>query len=233
MTELLQPLTARPPHEDARAILAILFRNRRLLPLAEGESEQCTEAELAVHHAKLLPAVAARRPLELILPAFPAKSSNRAKTLGDLPDLGEQLGLARLQELCDEIRAVYAPGASVTICSDGRVFSDLVGVSRRGGHALPRGAQGDDGAHRRAGPARVRSGRRVRCARLRLDARGAAGRARRVDRRAQAARARVGRGARALQRHPPLHLRGRARGRRGRREPQPAARALPSRSPIA
>lgn len=29
----------------------------------------------------------------------------------------------------DQIREIYAPGAKVTICSDGRVFSDLVAVT--------------------------------------------------------------------------------------------------------
>jgi pyoverdine/dityrosine biosynthesis protein Dit1 len=129
VTGLLPHLApARSLDEEARAVLAVLLRGRRLLPSEAGD-DGAHEGESAVHFPKLLPLLAARRPLELILPAFPAKSANRRKTLGDLPDLGEQLGLARLQSLCDEIRALYAPGASVTICSDGRVFSDLVGVS--------------------------------------------------------------------------------------------------------
>jgi pyoverdine/dityrosine biosynthesis protein Dit1 len=69
------------------------------------------------------------RPIEFILPAFPAKSPNPQKTLGHLPDYGEVLGLRRLNELCARIGEVYAHGASVAICSDGRVFSDLVGVA--------------------------------------------------------------------------------------------------------
>lgn len=129
VTELLpDPAPTRSLDEEARAVLAVLLRGRRLLA-SEAEEDGAHERELAVHFPKLLPLLAARRPLELILPAFPAKSANRRKTLGDLPDLGERLGLARLQSLCDEIRALYAPGATVTICSDGRVFSDLVGVS--------------------------------------------------------------------------------------------------------
>ncbi len=128
VTGVLQPAPARSLEDETHAVLAVLLRGRRLLPI-EPAGDGARGAELAVHVPKLLPLLAARRPIELILPAFPAKSSNRRKTLGDLPDLGEQLGLARLQELCDEIRALYTPGASVTICSDGRVFSDLVGVS--------------------------------------------------------------------------------------------------------
>jgi pyoverdine/dityrosine biosynthesis protein Dit1 len=125
---VLQSAAVSAPSAEAHAILNLLLRGRRLL---EGEDDGAppSAAELAVHCPKLLPVLAARRTIELILPAFPAKSSNRRKTLGDLPDLGEQLGLQRLQQLCDEVRALYAPGATVTICSDGRVFSDLVGVS--------------------------------------------------------------------------------------------------------
>ncbi len=67
--------------------------------------------------------------LVFLLPAFPAKSSNRRKTEGPAPDLGELLGLQNLERMCREIEAVYAPGARVVIASDGRVFRDLVMVS--------------------------------------------------------------------------------------------------------
>lgn len=33
-----------------------------------------------------------------------------------------------LAGLCDQISAVYEPGARITICADGRVFADLIGV---------------------------------------------------------------------------------------------------------
>jgi pyoverdine/dityrosine biosynthesis protein Dit1 len=66
-----------------------------------------------------------------VLPAFPAKSPNPGKTLGSLPDYGEVLALRRLDETCARITQLYPPGACLTICSDGRVFSDLVLVSDR------------------------------------------------------------------------------------------------------
>ena len=66
--------------------------------------------------------------LNFLLPAFPAKSPNRLKTAGNLPDYAEVLGLERLQSICEAIEHVYEPGAIVTICSDGRVFNDLVRV---------------------------------------------------------------------------------------------------------
>lgn len=82
-----------------------------------------------VHHRKISEAVSAGRPIQMILPAFPAKSSNRQKTLGILPDFGEVLALKRLNELCETIAQIYEPGARLVVCSDGRVFSDLVQVS--------------------------------------------------------------------------------------------------------
>lgn len=67
--------------------------------------------------------------LQFILPAFPAKSPNSEKTLGTLPDMGEVVSLQRLQSFCESVRRLYGPGAEVVICSDGRVFSDLVLVN--------------------------------------------------------------------------------------------------------
>lgn len=67
-------------------------------------------------------------PLKFLLPAFPAKSPSQQKTAGVLPDLGEVIALQALNRLCARIAARYAPGAQVLICSDGRIFSDVVGV---------------------------------------------------------------------------------------------------------
>ena len=42
---------------------------------------------------------------------------------GALPDLGEELALARLHNLCEDIGKVYEHGAQVTIATDGLVFN--------------------------------------------------------------------------------------------------------------
>lgn len=115
-----QNKTYSPASQTALEILAILLRHGNTL----GES-----AGLDHHLARIETLVQGNRPLELVLPAFPAKSPNRQKTISHLPDYAEVLGLERLQSLCDSISAVYAPGAHAVICSDGRVFSDLVLVS--------------------------------------------------------------------------------------------------------
>jgi len=41
---------------------------------------------------------------------------------GCLPDLGEELALARLNSLCKDIEKVYPKGAELTIATDGLVF---------------------------------------------------------------------------------------------------------------
>ncbi|KAJ5341549.1 hypothetical protein N7541_010673 [Penicillium brevicompactum] len=73
--------------------------------------------------------VTANRAIPMVLPAFPMKSNNRMdKVLGPLPDLGEELGLARLVNLCRDIKAVYPPGAIVVIVTDGICYNDLTGI---------------------------------------------------------------------------------------------------------
>jgi pyoverdine/dityrosine biosynthesis protein Dit1 len=114
-------------HRDvAGAILDRVFRNNRVLP---GVAQGLTPAAEALHRPRIESAVRAGQPIELVLPAFPAKAPNPKKVLGALPDLAEQRALQRLSELLDEIETVYAPGALLTICSDGHVFADAVGLT--------------------------------------------------------------------------------------------------------
>ena len=61
--------------------------------------------------------------------AFPAKSPNRQKVLGSLPDLAERIALDFLRSMCEHIGHFYEPGARITVCSDGHVFGDLISVS--------------------------------------------------------------------------------------------------------
>ncbi|ETS80547.1 hypothetical protein PFICI_08076 [Pestalotiopsis fici W106-1] len=68
--------------------------------------------------------------IPMVLPAFPSKSINfRDKVLGTLPDLGEELALDRLNDLCSQIQKIYRPGAMVLIATDGACYNDLTGVS--------------------------------------------------------------------------------------------------------
>ncbi|KAI3322286.1 Pyoverdine/dityrosine biosynthesis protein-domain-containing protein [Xylariaceae sp. AK1471] len=67
--------------------------------------------------------------IRLIMPAFPWKSVNRVeKVTGTLPDLGEELALYRLNQMCEDIKTIYPLGGQVYIATDGLVFDDVVGI---------------------------------------------------------------------------------------------------------
>ncbi|MCI4671848.1 MAG: L-tyrosine/L-tryptophan isonitrile synthase family protein [Bacteroidia bacterium] len=112
-----------------REILKVIFNIRKLSdpkdPCANKPCESCFE----LHEASINFFTSQNKAIHFILPAFPAKSPNSSKTLGKLPDLGEEIALKSLESLCQEIESIYKAGAQVTICSDGRIFSELVGVS--------------------------------------------------------------------------------------------------------
>jgi pyoverdine/dityrosine biosynthesis protein Dit1 len=114
------------PAEIARSILIDVMKSRRF----SGPHSACVVSPcqrcLAPHLAKVVSAVALGLPVTFVLPAFPGKSPNRTKVLGPLPDMAERKALEFLQLLCDRIRVYYDPGARVILCSDGRVFSDVV-----------------------------------------------------------------------------------------------------------
>jgi pyoverdine/dityrosine biosynthesis protein Dit1 len=68
-----------------------------------------------------------RQPVKMILPSFPWKSVNRVdKVTGALPDLGEELALARLDAICVDIGKVYEHGAEIYIATDGLVFNGML-----------------------------------------------------------------------------------------------------------
>ncbi|KAK8112313.1 uncharacterized protein PG998_008770 [Apiospora kogelbergensis] len=121
-----KPVAAAPCRETASRILAVIERYRLLCP---GQPS-------AESHAKFLEQIAARvaggREIRMCLPAFPFKSPNTAtKVLGRLPDKAEEFALAHLHGMCAAIGDSYAPGARLTIISDGLVYNDLLGVSDR------------------------------------------------------------------------------------------------------
>jgi pyoverdine/dityrosine biosynthesis protein Dit1/AcrR family transcriptional regulator len=128
LAPLLEPEPDAAHTATSERILRTLFRHRRLQPDAGACAEDPCEQCLGLHLPKVRRFVAGNEPVHLLLPAFPAKSPNTSKVLGRLPDMAEELALEFLEGVCREIREFYAPGARVTVCSDGRVFSDLVGV---------------------------------------------------------------------------------------------------------
>jgi pyoverdine/dityrosine biosynthesis protein Dit1 len=116
------------PEAIAKDILADVMQFRRFSgPQASCVTSPCQSCS-APHLSKVISAVALGLPVTFVLPAFPGKSPNPAKVLGPLPDMAERRALEFLQQLCDRIRRYYSPGARVILCSDGRVFSDVVGM---------------------------------------------------------------------------------------------------------
>lgn len=123
-----------PPGERALDIARLLLDRQRRpgtgrsgrLP-GQCEESPCTRC-LAAQAAPVESFVREGLPVRLVLPAFPGKSPNRAKVLGRLPDMAEGSALAFLDSLSARIRRIHPPGAELVICSDGRVFSDAVGI---------------------------------------------------------------------------------------------------------
>ncbi|MEV4436767.1 isocyanide synthase family protein [Streptomyces sp. NPDC049585] len=114
----------------AQRVMELVLRHQRTAsahdarPPAGGSCPACRDA----HLPQVERYVAAGEPVLFVLPAFPGKSPNTAKVLGALPDTAERLALEFLAGLTRRIREVYAPGARILICSDGRVFGDVVGI---------------------------------------------------------------------------------------------------------
>ncbi|MGE4232014.1 MAG: L-tyrosine/L-tryptophan isonitrile synthase family protein [Bacteriovoracia bacterium] len=108
-------------------ILAVIFRYRRSLEDAHEERHFCEQCNFP-HIQRIQEFISKNEPIHFVLPAFPAKSPNLKKVIGKLPDLGEVVALRFLNEICNEIKTLYSAGAKITICSDGRVFNDLLRV---------------------------------------------------------------------------------------------------------
>lgn len=115
--------------EIGRRIMAVLMQFRRITRDEEACAGATCQACVAPHWDKIIATVRQNKPIRLVLPAFPGKSPNPAKVLGSLPDMGEQLALEFLNTLCHKMGEFYPPGAQVILCSDGRVFSDVIGMS--------------------------------------------------------------------------------------------------------
>ena len=129
LSELLLEGKSDKSQSKSRQVLNVIFNHRK----SSGFDKDCLQNDCEVciekHLASIDYFVSTNQPIHFILPAFPAKSPNKMKVLGELPDLGEETALITLENMCDEITDAYPPGAQVTICSDGRIFADLVGVS--------------------------------------------------------------------------------------------------------
>lgn len=112
----------------AKRILAEVMLYRRessLNPLCRVED--CSECA-SPHLAKIISAIENNKAVSFVLPAFPGKSPNPEKVFSHLPDHAERIALDFLGNLCRRVQAIYPPGMHIIVCSDGRVFSDIVGM---------------------------------------------------------------------------------------------------------
>lgn len=121
------------------AVLDLIMGHQRLLLDPGGTHGDSCEHCRAAQRDKIDGHVRAGRAIPMLLPAFPAKSPNPDKVLGHLPDLAEELSVAFLEALCVRVGEVHPPGAHLIICSDGRVFNDLVRIPDEHVSAYQRG----------------------------------------------------------------------------------------------
>lgn len=135
-------MTIQEVHSTTIQLLELLMSQRRATEDAENTCQGILCVACQLHpKQKILQTVQDHIPLSLVLPAFPAKSANRKKTLSAKPDLGEVMGLTHLNEWCKKMQELYEPGVKLIICSDGRVFNDLVLVSDPDVDTYQRGIQ--------------------------------------------------------------------------------------------
>ena len=124
---LLSPEKGAAVDDDvAEDVLRLIFSHRRVHP---GVPAKPSVEALRLHLPRVRTFLSRRTPIEIVLPAFPAKANNPHKVLGAEPDSAEVLAIRFLASLLDEVAALYPPGARLTICSDGHVFADTVGVT--------------------------------------------------------------------------------------------------------
>lgn len=121
-------LSDQSSHAQATEILGLVMKHRRVAAQSPCEGSLCMTC-LRPHLDRVIKAIGRDEPVVFVLPSFPGKSPNPGKVLGPTPDMAERQSLAFLNDLCNRIGAVYAPGARIILCSDGRVFSDAVGMN--------------------------------------------------------------------------------------------------------
>jgi L-tyrosine isonitrile synthase len=114
--------------EMAKRILAEVLVFRRVPESIDSCGDINCQTCSSLHLPKIISAVKKNKPVTFVLPAFPGKSPNPEKVLGPLPDHAERLSLNFLGNLSQGIKKFYNPGIKIILCSDGRVFSDVVGM---------------------------------------------------------------------------------------------------------
>ena len=133
-----EPTNAYPSSTEIRAIKAPEVKHKDamakitydIMTIVEGygQNERNSQNNLWLGRVNFEPIVRTHvekgHIIPLVLPAFPWKSVNKVeKVIGAVPDLGEEFALGRLNNICEDIKAIYSPGAYVLITSDGLVYN--------------------------------------------------------------------------------------------------------------
>lgn len=61
---------------------------------------------------------------------FPAKSPSTQKVFSPYPDYGEYVALKQMYQFACDINKFYKYGCKILIIADGRVYGDLIGISK-------------------------------------------------------------------------------------------------------
>lgn len=112
------------PTSTTDKILAILAPHRRI-PSSEAQTRKLSEFSSAITDT-VDQFVKDGKKIRMVMPAFPQKSPVREKTLGDKPDMAEIISLQHLNDLCEQIKAVYPTGAEIVIYNDGFSFDGVL-----------------------------------------------------------------------------------------------------------
>ena len=77
--------------------------------------------------SKIHDAMNTNRPIEIVLPTLPFKNQNVMATGHSIgwTDLGEYLCMLQMKTIVESVKKVYAPGAKITLLTDGTVYADL------------------------------------------------------------------------------------------------------------
>jgi pyoverdine/dityrosine biosynthesis protein Dit1 len=114
-----KPPLSRSITERARAASVVLNRYR-----IEYKNDWNIPDSILYSQSQIERALERKAPIELVIPAFPFKSSNRSKkVLGSLPDEAERLSLLHLNGLCQAIKAAAKCDTFLTIVSDGITYN--------------------------------------------------------------------------------------------------------------
>lgn len=120
-TELPSLIPVPPKSTTERAKAAAIVLNRYRI---EYKNDWDFPESILRSQAQIQNALERKVAIELVIPAFPFKSSNRSKkVLGPLPDEAERLSLLHLDGLCLAIKDATDSDTFLTIVSDGITYN--------------------------------------------------------------------------------------------------------------